>query len=217
MLFGCLAGCNRKDAPVAPVRAEQPVAAVPAQPKPPQPEPSQARPATLEEAMSALKRVFGDDVAASRGFNPVFMTGDFNGDGIEDLAVIVRPAASKLGEVNDELANWILQDADRYFIAPPGKSAISPPLIERPKITDEDVLAVIHGYGPPGWRNPEARQAYVVKNAAAVYSGGAPSNSVKQVKALRLPFKTLVLKGQRGGKTGYLFWTGSAYAWLAAR
>ena len=218
LLLCCLAGC-RNDASAARGRTEQPVnvAAVQPHPAPAPAEPVRLAAPTLEDVNGALKRVFGDDVKASGSFNPVFMTGDFNGDGIEDLAVIVRPAVSKLSEVNDELANWTLQDADRYFVPPAGKAAVVPPQIERPKILDEDVLAIIHGYGPAGWRNPEARQTYLVRHAAAAFTGTAPAAGIKSIRALRLPVRTQVLKGQRNGKPGYLFWTSSAYAWKAAR
>ena len=35
--------------------------------------------------------------------------------------MIARPAADKLGDVNNELANWTIQDADTAFIPPPSK------------------------------------------------------------------------------------------------
>jgi len=41
------------------------------------------------------------------------LVGDFNGDGSEDVAVPVSPAAGRVEELNDGLANWRIQGA-RY-------------------------------------------------------------------------------------------------------
>jgi hypothetical protein len=207
----CLFGGCKKDAPVA-TRAEQPVNVTPPQPRV-EAEPAKLPPATISDVQAAIRRVFGDDVAVSSVFMPTFETGDFNGDGNEDLVVVVRPAAGKLSDINNELANWILQDADQFFITPPGKSVVISPKLARPRIEEEDVLAVIHGHGPGGWRNPEARQAYLVKHGAAKFLGKTSSFSEKKIRAMRLPVKTEVLKGERNQKRGILFWTGSAYAW----
>ena len=140
--------------------------------------------------------------------------GDFNGDQSEDLAVIARPALEKLDEINNELSNWILQDADKAFIPSPSKSVVVPPHQARPRVErGEQLLAIIHGVGPQGWRNPEARQAYIVKHAAAMLEGIAPSISQKAIRAMKLPVETDIIKEVRNNKKGYLFWTGGVYAW----
>jgi hypothetical protein len=207
-------GCRRDDSPVV-IRVEQPVT-TPAPPPPTAAAPAKLPPATEADVRSALKRVFSDDVRAAG--TPEFVTGDFNGDGSEDLAVVVSPSPAKLGEINDELANWIVQDADRFFVAPSHKSVVSiPEKGERAKIGNEDVLAVIHGNGPMGWRSPDARQAYLLKHGAAAYTGKVQSFKQKEVRALGFPVKTEVLLGMRNQKPGVLFWTGSAYGWHATR
>ena len=128
--------------------------------------------------------------------------------------MIARPAASKLDDVNNELANWTIQDADKAFIPPPGKKVVVPPKQERPRVEPgEQVLAIIHGFGPTGWRNPDARQAYIVKHAAASLQGTAPSISQKAIRAMKLPVETEIIKEIRNNKKGFLFWTGGAYAW----
>src|SRR5262249_30707272 len=138
----------------------------------------------------------------------------FNGDGSEDLAVIARPAAGKLTDVNSELSNWIIQDADEAFVAPPSKKEVVPPHQESPRVgSGEEVLAIIHGYGPPGWRNPDARQAYLIKHAAATFEGVAPSLSEKAIRVMKLPVETEIIKEVRNSKKGFLFWTGGLYAW----
>jgi len=173
-------------------------------------------PPTESDVKAALHRVFGDDFtpsfAGAKGIQ--FVVGDFNGDQSEDLAVTVRPAAGKLKEVNDELANWIIQDADKAFIPPSGKAVVTPPKQERPRVeSGESVLAIIHGVGPLGWRNPEARQAYIVKHAAATFEGIAPSISRKALRAMHLPVETDIIKEIRNNRKGFVFWTGGVYAW----
>lgn len=207
----CLfSGCKSS----APPRVEQPVTVAAPAPRV-EPEPAKLGAPTIGDVKTAIQRVFGDDVVLSSAF-PAFISGDLNGDGFEDLAVVVHPAPGKLGDINNELSNWILFDADKYFIAPMGKSVVIPPVIARPRIEEEDILAVIHGHGPNGWRNPEARQSYLVKHAAANYSGKVSSLSEKKIRGLKLAVKSEVLKGERNHRKGFLFWTGTAYAWQDA-
>jgi hypothetical protein len=171
-------------------------------------------PPTQAEVEAAFHRVFGDNLIVNAANRQSFIVGDFNGDGAEDLAIIARPATGKLTEVNSELANWTIQDADKAFIAPAGKAVVVPPRQARPHVeTGEEVLAIIHGYGPQGWRNPDARQAYLIKHAAATFAGTAPSLSQKAVRAMKLPVETEIIKEVRNSKKGFLFWTGGVYAW----
>ena len=174
-------------------------------------------PPTQAQVDEAFHRVFGNDLVAQKddgSGHAAFIVGDFNGDQSEDIAMIAHPAAGKLDEVNGELSNWILQDADKAFIAPPGKAVVVPPKQARPRVEPgEAVLAIIHGVGPNGWRNPDARQAYIVKHAAAIFQGTAPSLSQKSIRAMRLPYETEIIKELRNNKKGFVFWTGGVYAW----
>jgi len=213
-VFAGLSGCNSKPAKDAalvekpiPATSPQPSAAAVATPLPKLPPPTQA------EVKAAFQRVFGSDLIAQ--FSPqTFIVGDFNGDEFEDIAIIARPAPGKLEEVNHELANWTIQDADKALIPSPTKKVVALPNQERPRIAqDEEVLAIIHGYGPQGWRNPDARQAYLIKHAAATLVGTAPSISQKAIRAMKLPYETEIIKQVRNNKKGFLFWTGGVYAW----
>jgi hypothetical protein len=179
--------------------------------------PSRLPPPTKAQVKEAFQRVFGEDLVAQSeegSGQATFIVGDFNGDQSEDLAIIVRPAAGKLDDINSELANWIIQDADKAFIAPPGKAVVVPPKQARPRVErGEQLLAIIHGVGPEGWRNPQARQAYIVKHAAATFEGTAPSISQKAIRAMHLPVETDIIKEVRNNKKGFVFWTGGVYAW----
>jgi hypothetical protein len=161
-----------------------------------------------------MHRIFGDDLIMEQGTGQPFIVGDFNGDGFEDVAVIAHAAAGKLGDINSELANWIIQDADKFFVPPSGKRVVKTPNPGPAKLTEgEQILAFIHGHGPKGWRGPDAQQAYMVKHAAMTFQGTAPSISQKAIRLMRLPVETEIIQGQRQNKKGFLFWTGSAYAW----
>jgi hypothetical protein len=208
-------GCTSNHAqsvekPIAAISPKPATAASPvAPPKLPTP--------TKAQVEAAVHRVFGEDLVAQSGQDsaqPAFIVGDFNGDQSEDIAIITRPSAGKLDDINNELANWIIQDADKAFIAPPGKTVVVPPKQARPHVErGEWLLAIIHGVGPEGWRNPQARQAYIVKHAAATFAGTAPSISQKAIRAMKLPVETEIIKEIRNNRKGFLFWTGGNYAW----
>ena len=130
-LQGCTA--NHAQSVEKPIAAATPQPANAASPV----APPKLPPPTKEQVKEAVSRVFGDSVVAQledAGGVPKFIVGDFNGDQSEDLAVIARPAAGKLDEVNNELANWTIQDADKAFIAPPGKAVVVPPKQARPRV-----------------------------------------------------------------------------------
>jgi hypothetical protein len=197
-------------------RVEKPVAIATPQPSPAASATplSKLPPPTQAEVDAAFSRAFGSDLLANTASSTSYIVGDFNGDGSEDLAVIARPAKGKLDEINSELANWILMDADKAFIPPSSKSVVVPPRQERPRIAPgEEVLAIIHGFGPQGWRSPDARQAYIVKHAGASFLGTAPSASQKAIRAMHLPVETDIIKQVRNTRKGFLFWTGGVYAW----
>jgi len=212
-----LQACNSSSGRAVPV--EKPIAMATPNPSPAA-SPAVALklpPPTQAEVEAALHRVFGDDLITIAN-SQSFIIGDFNGDQSEDLAVIARPAAGKLGDVNNELANWTIQDADKAFIPPPGKTVVVPPKQERPRVeAGEQVLAIIHGVGPGGWRSADARQAYIVKHAAANFQGIAPSISQRAIRAMKLPVETEIIREIRNNKKGFLFWTGGAYAWHPER
>src|SRR5437762_6379414 len=62
----------------------------------------------VAEVQEAVKRVFKDAAVIDTRYNPNFLTGDFNGDASQDLAVILKPA--KLDQLNEEYPPWLLRD-----------------------------------------------------------------------------------------------------------
>src|SRR5262249_53428101 len=131
-------------------------------PKLPAPEPA--------EVKHAIERVFKGAVTIETNRNPYFIASDFNGDFSQDLAVVVKPTPGKLLEITDELAPWILVDPIG-FGKPASKVAPYPELhakMARRRVFVEEsdlLLAIIHGFQSKGWRDSQATQTYVVKNA----------------------------------------------------
>ncbi len=205
-----LAGCKKVDSSPA----EKPVPAKVVQASQSRTAAQQPPPATMQDVQETIHRIFGNDVVVSSRGKPAFIAGDFNGDEVQDLAVFVEPVAGKLGDINSELANWTIQDADQFFLPTPGAHTVTIPEIKPAHVEkDETLLAVIHGYGPTAWRNPQARQAYLVKHAAATFLGTSRSFSEKYIRDMKLAIQTDVIEARRNNKPGFLFWTGSNYAW----
>ena len=165
------------------------------------------------EVRKAVERVFGSNVEVEN--HVAFLAGDFNGDGSEDLIVAVRPIKEKLPQLNDHLANWTIQDTRHAYIRSVEKSVDRPPptpvgQVIRP---GERLLAVLHGYSAAGWRDPMARQAYLLRGA----SGQALRLQQPSPALLRdfgsFPSRRDVIAEQLGEVKGVLYWTGAAYAW----
>ena len=170
-------------------------------------------PANPADIKSAVARVFEKRAAADS--NEVsFVTGDFNGDGAEDLAVMVKPNADSLADLNNELANWVIEDPrevasqDASPHPQPGKPARA--------VKDESLLAIIHGVGAQGWRSPDARQTFMLKNVTAQMK----TESLASLRNSRDPRKRPPLRGdaisETNGKTsGLLYWNGAKYSWFS--
>ena len=77
---------------------------------------------------------------------------------------------------------------------------------------DEQLVAVIHGFGPAGWRDPSARQAYLLRKVAG------QAMSLHPVQPLEFPRNALISHSQAihetvAGQAGALYWTGFNYRW----
>ena len=155
------------------------------------------------EVQEAIKRVFKDAAVIDTDYNPSFLAGDFNGDGSQDIAVIVKPA--KLELMNQELPPWLVRQPR------PNKVARAHAHIEK----DEPLLAVIHGFGANHWRDPEATQTFVLKdvvgNDLKVHS---PQDFAAANTGRKLPRPQGDLIGETvGGTTGYIYYSQATYSW----
>ncbi|SRR6266571_2702018 len=171
-------------------------------------------PPRIDQIRDAVARVFENAAAPDTSASPAFVVGDFNGDGFEDLAVAVKVNERSLGEINNELANWILEDP-RTVLVDRNVATRVPPNKPVHAEKGDSLLAIIHGVGTQGWRAPEAKQTFLLKN-------GAGSNlHVQSAKALRNangkqkfpPLKGDAISETLGAKSGLVFWTGAKYGW----
>jgi hypothetical protein len=150
-------------------------------------------PPTPADVRHALARVFSGCVVDPAPV-PESAVADFNGDRSEDLVVVVQPSEERSYEINDDLRNWTVRDLGRER-ATVGRTR--PARVEK----GERLLAVIHGHGPAGWRSPEARQGYLLKNAAGSRLGFA-----------RTPQGDVIAE-EVDQRPRHLGWTGAGYAW----
>lgn len=222
LLCSCTSG-GRNSAETAPPTAG-PSAATPLQAGAPAATPNaNSQPAaqqpTLAEAQAAVARVYQQSVTVETGLaaNP-FVVGDFNNDGVEDIAVVVRPAKGALAELNSEYANWILEDVTKVQLpVAQGGRVVLPPKPEPVRVEQNDqLLAVVHGYKKEGWRNEQARQTYLLKNAVGDEMRSQPVKYALAGASTSNPHLSLngdVIKETRGRQEGYIYWTGSKYAW----
>lgn len=170
------------------------------------------------EVQLVLNRVLERLVEIPRELNSSYLSGDFNGDGSQDIAVVVKPLEGSLSEINSEFANWTIVDPTIPSQLDPNKPV--QPLPPKPdpircKQTDL-LLAVIHGYESEGWRNPEARQTYLLRNVVGNHlqtqsprSALAALRNKTGVPRLRGDVIAQTIKGE----SGFLYWSGANYVW----
>ncbi|HYW72847.1 MAG TPA: hypothetical protein VE961_17615 [Pyrinomonadaceae bacterium] len=166
------------------------------------------------EVSEALARIFGESAGLDQTHSPAFLIGDFNGDGSPDLAIVTKANDEKLAEINNELANWTLEDP--HDIPVPGTPAAD--RLDKPKSTraekNDVMLAIIHGVGPQGWRNPQARQAFLLRHAAGTgVTVQSARNRKNEDSTSHLPLRGDAISEVLSGQRGVIFWTGAKYAW----
>ena len=196
-IVNCSSGRKRlAEAPPAPIaKAEDPVPVV-----------AKLPPAELHQVQEAVKRVFKEAAVIDLTQRPAFVAGDFNGDLSQDIAVVLKPAPERLSDLNEEYPAWLLRDPFS------SQEARGPRL----RVAATDVLlAVIHGYGSEGWRDPQATQTYLLKNAAGSrMETQAGKEFVTANQGKKLPTLRGDLIGEMlDGKSGYLYYAGATYYW----
>jgi hypothetical protein len=170
-----------------------------------------ATPPAPADARSAVERVYKRAVSLDADASRAPVVGDFNGDGSEDIAVAVRPAPGMLAELNSEFANWVVVDPRRY--GPRGQPVEPGPA----KVEQRDtLLAIVHGYGEKGWRDPRATQSYLLRNAAGEGARAVPLKSFPpalKVKKEGADSRADVISEKLSGVAGFLYWAGGKYVW----
>lgn len=159
--------------------------------------------AKTSEVQEAIRRVFKDAAVIDTNYNPNFLAGDFNGDGSQDIAVILKPANLEL--MNQELPPWLVREPRAK--RDPGMTL----KIQK----DETLLAVIHGFGVNDWRDPDATQTFVLKNVVGndlkIHTG---QEFVSANSGRKLPRPQGDLIGETvQGTPGYLYYASANYSW----
>jgi hypothetical protein len=181
--------------------------------------PTNAPPQTAE-VNDKLARIFKDAVLLDATHATNFIVGDFNYDGSEDIAIVVKPAPAHLAEINDEVANWILEDPHRVAQSQP--HAPVPASLPAPVKAQagDTLLVIIHGYKAQGWRSPEAQQTYLLVNANGRTLRAEPLQHEQAALVAHRPVApTLhgdIIRLDAAHNGGFLYWTGAKYAWLTA-
>jgi hypothetical protein len=179
----------------------------------PAPAPPQAA-----EVNDKIAKIFQGAVQIDSSQSPAVFVGDFNGDGSEDIAVVVRANADKLADINSEVSNWILVEPQKIALPDPSaphKLQSAPPPA---KVAANDVLlAVIHGYQQTGWRNPAAQQTYLLKNAVGRNLRSEDKQAaLAEFKSVFPHLHTDIIREDLNGTPGFLCWTGANYGWIPA-
>jgi hypothetical protein len=156
-------------------------------------------------------------VDTGRGGSPFFV-GDFNNDGSQDIAVIAKPAKGMLSTLNSEYANWTVEDVLKVAL-PVERNGVQvlPPKPAPVKIgQDDSLLIIVHGYQQSGWRNPQAQQTYLLKNAVGENMKTQPIKYALAGASETNPHVRIngdVIKETVAKKDGFIYWTGAKYAW----
>jgi len=159
--------------------------------------------AKLPEVEEAVKRVFKDGAVIDENTRPSFFTGDFNGDASQDIAVVLKVAPGKLAQMNEEYPAWLLRDPFEK---------------ERAQLSVEDpdvLLAIIHGFGDNDWRDSQATQTYLLKNAVGNNIAVQTSEEfIRTRTSRRVPSVQgdLIAENLRGA-SGFLYYTTGNYLW----
>ena len=157
----------------------------------------------LLEVQDAVNRVFKDAAVIDTSYNPNFLTGDFNGDAAQDIAVIIKPA--KLDEMNQDLPPWLLREPRS-----------NKPPTQRLRVEKDDVLlAVIHGYGTNDWRDPQATQTFLLKNVVGSdlhVESGKDFAKAHSGRRLPRPQGDLIAETLQG-TPGYIYYATATYSW----
>jgi len=197
-----VAGCATNNKPLlerAPSAASSPLSEAPAST-------NKIPPPEINSVNAAVKRVFKDAAVVDATRNPSFVDGDFNGDRSQDIAVVIKPEPEHLAAMNEEYPAWMLRD-------PFGTMEAKSP---RLRIAADDVLlAIIHGYGADGWRDSQATQTFLLKNAAG---SAMKTHALKEFAAANQGKKLPQLRGDVlgesiGDKSGYFYFADATYAW----
>lgn len=150
------------------------------------------------EVQAIVSAQFGQQFVLAPSF-PI-LTGDFNGDGVEDIAVVVTS--------RDALQT----DSSRFRVIDPSSDYFG---VGDPKITSQFAsqypggsryLLIIHGTGKEAWRTKEPRERFVVINISF------DRISVGHMERKKKVMDDIDLE-ETGVLNSFLYWNGRRYKW----
>jgi hypothetical protein len=178
-----------------------------------------AHPTWQPKAQSAavtevLQASFGSAVLAVTGFKPFYLTGDFNGDGMQDIVIVVRIKERRTALPKDvRLIN-------------PFDSGPKVTFPSNPAAENKLALAIIHS-----WKTPQTAAKFLLLGEAPilvfVYDRTSDPESAKDLMELmskrgkRRRGQTfpatakgdVILLGTEVGGDSPLYWNGKTYRW----
>lgn len=160
----------------------------------------------IAEVRDAVDRIFKGAALVDSSRQPSFISGDFNGDSSQDLAVVVKPDPGRLSQLNEDYPAWLVRDP----LSQKGPSRTKLQITE-----NESLLAVIHGFGANDWRDPQATQTFVLKNVVGTrmeVSSGQQFLATNSGRKLPQPQGDLIAEVV-GGTSGYLYFSSQTYSW----
>jgi hypothetical protein len=173
-------------------------------------------------ATEALKTSFGSSLEAVTAFNPFYLTGDFNGDGAQDIVIVARIKGQR-GDLPPDVK--VYNPFERPKAVFPADPLANPTL----------ALAIIHG-SRPGWQTPPALEKFLLFGESPVLilnhgrvTSGDP-NAVKNLMELlrkgsrrlrNLGWPPAAAKGDSivlgtEATDSILYWNGKNYRWEEA-
>lgn len=157
----------------------------------------------MQQANDLIHRQFGDGFMLVADAEPSILIGDFDGDGIEDVAFVA--SSKKLPHIETAAGYHMIDPYDDFF----GFS--NPQVTIRFNGTEPDrarYLLIVHGSGPEAWRSSSPKSKYVIINL--------PFDSL-EVTEFRWKKKKKPIVGIEATETAtlsaMLFWDGKKYRW----
>jgi hypothetical protein len=136
------------------------------------------------------------------------MTGDLDGDGVEDAVIVARAKNAFGGQIP-----FGYRVIDPYFSAfGYGNPMITGGMAEEHPDGNYMVL-VIHGAGPEGWRNPKPKAKFVMINLPFNTINVATINVEKKKNKPPKEETAIVLEEDGSAQSSIVVWTGRAYKW----
>src|SRR2546423_2038140 len=95
----------------------------------PAPVAAAASPPSPAEVKDKVAHIFQGAAQFAESQTGGTVVGDFNGDGSEDIAVVIRPDPTRLEDFNSEVSLWILNDPHKVVVPDLTKAVEHPPVL----------------------------------------------------------------------------------------